>query len=64
MAKTQKVKHKGKGDKSEMLPSRHALAEITGGDVFERSIGNYAKKTPSGPNAAGPSLVFMSRFGR
>lgn len=37
-----------KGSKQEFLPSRHALAELTGGDKLQRSMNNYAKKTPTG----------------
>lgn len=38
---------------SEMLPSRHARAQLTGGDAFQRSIGNYAKQTPADANGVG-----------
>lgn len=41
----------GKGNQIEMLPSRHALATITGGDPAHRSLGWYAKLTPSGAGA-------------
>jgi hypothetical protein len=42
------TKHAGKGGKQEMLPSRHAVSQLVGGDPTQRSIGNYAKLTPSG----------------
>jgi len=41
----------GKGGRQEMLPSRHALAELTHGNPMQRSMGNYAKLTPSGAGA-------------
>lgn len=44
-------KFKGKGGQQEMLPSRHALAQLVGGTPEQRSMGNYAKLTPSGAGA-------------
>ena len=49
--------------KEERLPSRFARDQITGGDPVQRSMNNYAKKTPSGPNADSPSLLMMSLMG-
>jgi hypothetical protein len=43
-------KPNGKGSRQEMLPSRNALAQLTG-SPFPRSINDYAKLTPSGANA-------------
>jgi hypothetical protein len=43
----------GKGSKNEMLPSRHALATLTGGTPAQRTIGNYGKLTPMGAGAPG-----------
>jgi hypothetical protein len=43
------VTHAGKGSQQELLPSRHALNKISGGDPLRRTIGDYAK--------AGPSIV-------
>ena len=40
-----------KGSKQYLLPNRHAVAELTKGDPWQRSMGNYAKLTPSGANA-------------
>jgi hypothetical protein len=40
-----------KGSRQEMLPSRMALARLTKGDPMQRSLGNYAKATPSGAGA-------------
>ena len=40
-----------KGSQEYLLPNRHAVAELTKGDPWQRSIGNYAKLTPSGANA-------------
>jgi hypothetical protein len=42
---------RNKGSREYLLPSRHALAEVTKGNPWQRSIGNYAKLTPSGANA-------------
>jgi len=42
---------RGKTRSLERLPNRHALAELTQGDPIQRSLGNYAKLTPSGANA-------------
>ncbi len=44
---------KGKSSQSEMLPSRHALAQLTGGDPSHRNIGYYGKLTPLGSGAPG-----------
>lgn len=40
-----------KGSRSELLPSRHALATLTKGNPAERSVLNYGKLTPIGANA-------------
>lgn len=37
---------KNKGSKTEMLPSRHARAQLTGGDPINRTMNGYAKATP------------------
>lgn len=37
----------------QMLPSRHAKAQMTGGDAFQRSMNNYAKQTPADASGAG-----------
>lgn len=56
------TKHVGKGGNQEMLPSRHAMSQLTAGDAFQRSINNYAKVTPSGEGALGsPSVMDMSK---
>ena len=54
-------RHDGKGAKEEILPSRYAKADLTGGDAFQRSMNNYAKKTPVG-NIKTPSIFQMGRF--
>jgi len=41
----------GKSSRQEMLPSRHALAKLTGGSPAERTMSMYAKATPSGAGA-------------
>ena len=38
---------KNKGAKQETLPNRHVMNKLTKGDPLQRSIGNYAKATPS-----------------
>lgn len=40
-----------KGSRQELLPGRHAMALLTKGDPWQRSMGNYAKLVPSGRNA-------------
>ena len=45
------VQQQQKGSKEYLLPNRHALAELTKGNPWQRSMGNYAKLTPSGANA-------------
>lgn len=57
------TKIKNKSIKDERLPSRFARSEITGGDPIQRSMNNYAKKTPSGPNADSPNFLMMSMMG-
>jgi|RhiMethySRZTD1v2_1073278.scaffolds.fasta_scaffold1790999_2 hypothetical protein len=42
---------KNKGAKQETLPNRHALNTLTKGDPLQRSIGNYAKASPTGAAA-------------
>jgi hypothetical protein len=42
---------KNKGSREQLLPSRHAMDELTKGNPWQRSMGNYAKLTPSGRNA-------------
>jgi hypothetical protein len=37
-----------KGSRQAYLPSRKALNQILKGDPVQRSLGNYAKLTPSG----------------
>jgi hypothetical protein len=38
---------------SQMLPSRHAKAQLAGGDAVQQSLGNYAKQSPAGASGAG-----------
>lgn len=51
------VKNIGKGAREEVLPSRYAKAQLTGGDAFQRSMNNYAKKAPSMKDS--PSIMMM-----
>lgn len=41
----------GKGSQQHLLPHKDAVEQLTKGDPWQRSIGNYAKLTPSGANA-------------
>lgn len=66
MIRTPKItRHKGKGGKQEMLPSRHAMAQLVKGDPIQRSMNNYAKLTPSGRGAPGSyrGIMEMGNFG-
>ena len=57
----------GKGSQQEVLPSRHAMAELVGGDQMQRSMNNYAKKTPTGMGAMMNDMTpdpFSARPGR
>lgn len=40
-----------KGSREHLLPHKDAVAELTKGNPWQRSMGNYAKLTPSGANA-------------
>ena len=44
--KSVSVKNKGKGSQEENLPSRFAMTQLTKGEPVQRSMNNYAKKTP------------------
>ena len=46
MALPSPITNKGKGDSSQLLPSRHALNMLTKGDPVQRSLGQYGKKQP------------------
>ncbi len=46
MKNTQVTHHTGKGANQELLPNRHALNQISKGDIAQRSINNYSKATP------------------
>ncbi len=50
---------KNKGSKSELLPSRHALTQVTKGDTFQRSMNNYSKKTPARLDVQTPNILGM-----
>jgi hypothetical protein len=53
MRKPSFIVNKGKGSKSQMLPSRHALDALTKGTPDQRTLGQYAKRTPIGSGAPG-----------
>lgn len=59
------IRHKNKGSKEQLLPSRHAMDQVTKGDPWQRSMSNYAKLTPSG--AKGPdkysTIIDMAELG-
>lgn len=44
--KTTRITNVGKGGGQEILPSRHALNTLTGGDASQRTLGMYAKASP------------------
>lgn len=54
----------GKQVAHEMLPSRHAMANITGGDLFQRSMGNYSKQAPSMTDQAVPNFMNMAKWSK
>jgi hypothetical protein len=56
---TQPKRAKGKPGQQEMLPSRHAMSTLVGGSPMDRSLGNYAKMTPSGAGAPGSYPAIM-----
>lgn len=54
------AKKPAKSVSSEVLPSRHALAQIVKGDPYYRSMSNYAKKTPA--DASGLAQMSLMRM--
>jgi hypothetical protein len=44
----------------EMMPSRHAKAQLAGGDAVQRTMGNYAKLAP-GVASMGPNINSMAK---
>lgn len=56
------AKKPAKSVSSEVLPSRHAMAQIVKGDPYYRSMSNYAKKTPADASGVG-SMMLMRMFG-
>lgn len=56
--------HKQTGQ--DILPSRHAMSQLTAGSPVQRSLGNYAKMTPTdadGQNNAGQNIISMGLAG-
>lgn len=51
----------GKNGRQEVLPSRFAMAELTGGSPAQRSLGNYARLTPDAENAPDQTILTMPR---
>lgn len=57
------IQQTGKGSKMEMLPNRHAMNTLAGGEQWQRSLNNYAKTTPSGEGALGaPDVMDMAQI--
>lgn len=56
------TEHAGKGSRSEILPSKHALFQLSGGDPAQRTLGNYAKATPN-ILQTGPDFLGVQRGG-
>jgi hypothetical protein len=56
------INHVVKGSQQELLPNRHAVNRLTGGETWERTINNYAKVTPSGEDALNaPNVLDMAQ---
>lgn len=47
----------------ELLPSRHAIAQMTGGDLAQRTMNNYAKQTPADASGAGTPGLNINTLG-
>lgn len=61
------ISRKGKGSKQEMLPSRAALSNLVKGDPMQRTLGQYAKATPTmdeSPSMVQVASVPLIGFGR
>jgi hypothetical protein len=56
------TKHSGKGSQEQTLPHRMAMTQLTKGDPMQRTMNNYAKKTPGIDNES-PSLLGMGSMG-
>lgn len=54
----------GKQVAAEMLPSRFSRASITGGDVFRRSMSDYAKASPADASGVGQIGYNIHSMGR
>jgi hypothetical protein len=59
-----KLKKLHKQATHEVLPSRFAMSELTGGDVANRSMGNYAKSAPAPDNQPYGPLAMMAMMRR
>ena len=46
MKNIQPTHHTNKGANHELLPNRHALNQVSKGDLDKRSMNNYAKVAP------------------
>jgi hypothetical protein len=54
----------GKQVASEMLPSRFARSSITSGDIYRRTINDYAKASPADASGAGQVGYNIHSMGR
>lgn len=63
MKGVQPTHHTNKGANHELLPNRHALNQVSKGDIAQRSINNYSKVTPdlneNGRDVTGADRVFQ-----
>ena len=48
----------------EILPNRHAMSTITGGDPIHRSMNNYSKMTPMDASGKGTMGINIFSIGR
>lgn len=56
---------RNKGSREQLLPGRNAMETLTKGSPWDRSMGNYAKLTPSGANAptSYQDIIDMAQMG-
>lgn len=57
-------KKAGKRIASELLPDRHSMAQVTGGDMFYRTMSNYAKLSPANASGSRQQKLNILRMGR
>lgn len=54
----------GKQVAAEMLPTRFARSSVTGGDIFRRSLNDYAKASPADASGLGQIGYNLHSMGR